>query len=175
LIELTVTTMEFIKKFKGFNEKLSLGFEWVGVAAFVLMMLLTTFDVVGAKLFLRPVPGALDLMMIFQLLAMAFALSVSYIKNRHVEVEFFMPLLPGFIQRVVAFLVQTMMLGLLVVMAWQLYLYGHDLKMYGEVSSTIRIPLYPFTYAAALAFIPVCLVALAKWFEALVKVFTNES
>jgi TRAP-type C4-dicarboxylate transport system permease small subunit len=135
------------------------------------MMLLTTVDVIGAKLFLKPVPGSLDLMMIAQLIAMGFALSASYIANRHVQVEFFVPLMPKFIQRIAAVFIQSLVLYLFVVMTWQLFVYGHDLKTYGEVSSTIRIPLHPFTFAAAIAFIPACLVALAKWIQTILEVF----
>jgi len=167
--------MAIIDRFKQFYERVSLSFEWVGLVAFICMMLLTTIDVIGAKLFQHPVPGALDLMMILQLLALGFALSMSYITNRHVEVEFFMPLMPKLAQRITALFVQSLMLALFSTMTWQLFLYGHDLKMYGEVSSTIRIPLYPFTYAAAVAFIPVCLVALAKWIQTFTKVFKHES
>jgi TRAP-type C4-dicarboxylate transport system permease small subunit len=163
-----------IDKFQRFNEKVSAGFEWVGLGAFVFMMVLTTVDVIGAKLFLRPVNGALDLMMILQLLAMGFALSTSYITKRHVQVEFFVPLMPRFMQRLTAFLVQTLMLVLLITMTWQLFVYGHDLKMYNEVSATVRLPLYPFTYATAAAFIPVCLVALAKWIQNIIEVIRHE-
>jgi TRAP-type C4-dicarboxylate transport system permease small subunit len=167
--------MASIGSFKRFNEKVSVGLEWIGLAAFVVMMLLTTIDVIGAKIFLQPIPGSLDLMMILQFLAMSFALSSSYLKDRHIQVEFFMPLMPRLVRRITALLVQTIMLLLLIIMTWQLFLYGHDLKVYGEVSSTVRIPLYPFTYAASVAFIPVCLVALARWMQSLVQVFTYES
>jgi TRAP-type C4-dicarboxylate transport system permease small subunit len=160
-----------LKQITRFNETVSLGFEWVGLVAFVFMMVLTTVDVIGAKLFLKPVPGSLDLMMIAQLIAMGFALSASYIGKRHVQVEFFVPLMPKTTQRISALMVQSLVLFLFIVMTWQLFVYGHDLKVYGEVSATIRIPLYPFTYAAALAFIPACLVALVKWVEAVFEVF----
>lgn len=167
--------MAILERFKRFNEKVSASFEWVGLAAFVFMMLLTTVDVIGAKLFLRPVDGALDLMMILQLLAMGFALSSSYIAKRHVQVEFFVPLMPKLMRRIIACFVQTLMLVLIITMTWQLFVYGYDLKMYNEVSSTVRLPLYPFTYATAVAFIPVCLVALAKWIQNIIEVFTHES
>lgn len=167
--------MAMLDKLKGLNEKVSMGFEWVGLTAFVSMMVLTTIDVIGAKLFLRPVNGALDLMMILQLLAMGFALSMSYIQKRHVQVEFFMPLMPKLVQRITACLVQSLLLALFIIMTWQLFVYGHDLKIYGEVSSTVRIPLYPFTYATAVAFIPVCLVALVKWIQTFIEVLKRES
>ena len=167
--------MTMMEKFKRFNKKVSERFEWVGLAAFVFMMVLTTVDVVGAKLFLKPVNGALDLMMILQLLAMGFALSTSYIGNRHVQVEFFVPMMPRLVRRIIACIIQLLLLLLFIVMTWQLFVYGHDLKLYDEVSATIRIPLYPFTYAAAVAFIPACLVALAKWLQTIIEVFKHES
>ncbi len=167
--------MAILDNFKRFNEKVSTGFEWFGLAAFLLMMLLTTVDVIGAKLFLRPVDGSLDLMMILQLLAMSLTLGTSYITGRHVQVEFFTPLLPKLVQRINRCFIQSLMLLLFIVMTWQLFVYGNDLKLYSEVSSTIRIPLYPFTYAAAVAFIPACLAALAKWIQAIIEVFKHES
>jgi TRAP-type C4-dicarboxylate transport system permease small subunit len=163
--------MAILEKAEQLIAKLSLGLEWVGLAAFVFMMLLTTVDVIGAKLFLKPVPGSLDLMMIAQLIAMGFALSASYLGNRHVQVEFFVPLMPKKAQRITAFGVQTLVLALFLIMTWQLFVYGQDLKMYNEVSATVRIPLYPFTYAVAIAFIPLCLLALTKWIHTLCEVF----
>ena len=162
--------MKRLEKFERFNEKVSLGVEWAGVLAFVFMMLLTTADVIGAKIFLFPIPGSLDLMTLAQLVCMSFALSASYIANRHVQVEFFIPLLPEALQRLTECVIQILVLFFFVIMTWQLFVYGHDLKSYGEVSPTIRIALYPFTYAASIAFIPACLVSSAKVIRSIVEV-----
>ena len=166
--------MTLMEKFESFNDKISLGFEWLGLLAFVFMMMLTTVDVFLSKLFQEPIPGSIDLMMMAQLIAIAFVVSTSYIGGRHISVEFFMPLLPKLIRRIVACIIQALVLYLFFVMTWQLFVYGHELKTYHEVSATIRVPLYPFTYATAVAFIPACLVALAKWIQTIVEVFKNE-
>lgn len=163
--------MTLLQKFERFNQKISTQIEWVGIVAFAFMMLLTTADVIGAKIFQQPIPGALDLMMLAQLICASFALSASYIANRHVQVEFFTPLLPESIQRIVEFLITTVVFVFLVLLTWQMYVYGHELKNYGEVSPTIRIAVFPFTYAAAIAFIPACLVSLAKVIKSLIEVF----
>jgi TRAP-type C4-dicarboxylate transport system permease small subunit len=162
--------MAAFEKFKRFNEKACIGVEWVGLIAFVFMMLLTTVDVIGAKIFLAPVPGSLDVMMLAQLVSMSFALGASYLANRHVEVEFFVPMLPKSIQRLAACLIYFIMLLLFVVMTWRVFAYAHDLMVNGEVSPTIRVPLYPFVYGAAVAFVPACLVALAKFFQSIIEV-----
>lgn len=162
--------MSFQEKLERFNEKISDGAEWIGAVAFVSMMLLTTADVIGAKIFKNPIPGALDLMMLAQLLCVSFALAASYIANRHVQVEFFMPLLPKPFRRIAGFCIQCLVLLFLVTMTWQMFKYGHELKLYGEVSPTIRIAVYPFTYAASIAFIPACLVSLSKVIKSFAKV-----
>ena len=84
--------MSVLEKFNRLNHKISFGVEWVGLAGLLLMMAITCIDVIGAKVFKTPFPGALDLVMIAQLLAVAFAVAGSLLLGRHVEVEFFVPL-----------------------------------------------------------------------------------
>jgi TRAP-type C4-dicarboxylate transport system permease small subunit len=162
-------------KLKIYNEKFGSAVEWVGIIAFIFMMLLTTADVIGAKVFLKPIPGALDLMMVAQLISMSFALSASFIAERHVAVEFFVPLLPKTLRNVTAVFIHFLVLFLFVIMTWQVFAYGHDLKVYGEVSPTIRIQLYPYVYGASAAFVPACLAALFNVLESLSEVFSHES
>ena len=102
--------MSAIEQFNRFNAKINYGIEWIGIIAFVLMMLLTTADVIGSKFFLSPIPGSLDMMMLAQLVAISFALGASYIADRHVEVEFFVPLLPRVLQRLVAIIIRFFVL-----------------------------------------------------------------
>ncbi|MFZ7113060.1 MAG: TRAP transporter small permease [Desulfatiglandales bacterium] len=151
-----------------------MGIEWVGLLAFVLMMLITTVDVLGAKIFLAPLPGALDVMMLAQLICMAFAFSSSLLLGRHVEVEFFVPLLPRRLRDNIEIIIRFLCLVLFVLVTWQLFVYGHDLQMRGEVTSTVRISFYPFAYATAVAIIPGCLVFLSLFIESLLKVIKNE-
>jgi TRAP-type C4-dicarboxylate transport system permease small subunit len=159
-----------LEGFKRVNEKFSDIVEWIGIAAFVFMMLLTSADVIGAKVFLSPIPGSLDLMMLAQLIAMSFALSASFIASRHVSVEFFVPLLPKLLQNIIDVFVHLLVLVLFILMCWRLYAYGINLKTYGEVSPTIRIQLYPYVVGAAFAFIPATLAALGNFLQALIEV-----
>ena len=162
--------MTALDKFEKFNRRISVGFEWVGLTAFVFMMLVTTIDVLGTKLFLVPVFGSLDMMMLAQLVAMTFAVSSTLIIGQHVSVEFFIALLPKRIQAVVECIVFFLGIVLFAMIVWQLFLYSYDLQVEGEVTSTARIPYYPFAYGAALACIPVCLVYVCYFLESLLKV-----
>ena len=161
--------MTGLEKFEKFNHKISMGIEWVGVAAIVLMMLITTIDVLGSKLFLRPVFGALDIMMLAQLVAMTFAAGATLIVGLHVTVEFFVPLLPKRIQSVVDCIVLFLGFVLFALIVWRFLLYSYDLHIQGEVSSTASIPFYPFGYGATLACVPVCLIYLSRFIESFLK------
>ena len=90
-----------LEKFAEFNRRVSGWVEWIGLFALLLIMALTWVDVVGAKVFLAPVFGAIDMVMLAQLIAISFAGSMALILGRHVQVEFFVPLLPKRLQIIV--------------------------------------------------------------------------
>ncbi len=93
--------MSALEKFDRFNKRFSYLVEWVGLAGLLLMMFITCIDVIGAKIFRLPVPGAIDYVMLAQLFAVSFAIAASLLLGRHVEVEFFVPLLPAFARAIV--------------------------------------------------------------------------
>lgn len=137
------------------------------MAAMLVMMAITCIDVIGAKVFKSPILGALDVVQLCQIVAIAFAASMTLIVGRHIQVEFFIDLLPRRIQVVINFLVLLIVLGLFMVVIWRVSLLGYSFQTSGEYSPTAYIPLYPFAYAIALACIPVCLVLIQEFFKAL--------
>ena len=50
-----VKFMTFLDKFEKSNRLLSGWFEWIGLSGLLVVMFITCIDVIGAKLFLRPV------------------------------------------------------------------------------------------------------------------------
>ncbi|UCD82567.1 MAG: TRAP transporter small permease [Desulfobacterales bacterium] len=162
--------MNFLEKFESFNRKLSGWFERVGVWGLLLMMVITCADVFGAKLFRKPVYGALDIVMLAQVVAVAFATAFSLIIGRHVTVEFFVPLLPPRLRAIVDMVISFFGLSFFILIIWRLAAFGYSLQIGGEVSATIRIPLYPFAYGIAFASIPVSLVFLVRILSAAVRI-----
>ena len=164
--------MPVLEKLEKLNHTVIDKIEWVGLAGLLVMMFITCFDVLGAKLFLHPIPGALDTVELAQLVAISFAVAAALLEGRHVQVEFFVVLLPKRLRACVDFIVQLLDLFLFIIIVWQLAKYGHYLRIGGEVSATVRIPLFPFAYGAALASIPMCLVflfELLKSFSRMIK------
>jgi TRAP-type C4-dicarboxylate transport system permease small subunit len=161
--------MRGLQRFDAFNQKISSAIEWVGLVGFVVIMLVTTIDVIGAKVFLSPLFGALDIVVQAQLIAMSFAAAATLIAGRHVAVEFFVPLLPKSLQKVVDVFVNLLGLALFVILVWRLTEYAYALQIENELTPTARIPLHPFAYGAAVASIPVCTVYLYYLLESIVR------
>ena len=159
-----------LSKFEKFNHRLSGWFEWIGVAGLLLMMAITCIDVVGAKVFLWRLLGAIDIVMLSQIVAIAFACAVTLIVGRHVRVEFFVTRLPQRAQAVIDSIVLLLGLGLFSVIIWRLCVFGYSFQTTGEYSATAHIPYYPFAYGIALASIPVCLVFLHELLSSLTRV-----
>jgi TRAP-type C4-dicarboxylate transport system permease small subunit len=158
-----------LNKFETFNRRISNWFEWIGLAGLLIMMVITCIDVIGAKVFKLPVLGALDIVQLSQIVAISFAMGMALIAGRHIRVESFFSLLPQRVQVVINSLVHLLGLGLFIVMIWRLCVMGYAFQTSGEYSMTAYIPYYPFAYAIALAFIPVCLVLLLKFIKSLMK------
>lgn len=159
--------MAFLSKFDKFNRLISGWFEWIGVAALLMIMFITCIDVIGAKLFRTPIPGAIDIVMLSQVVAISFATAFALILGRHVCVEFFTVMLPKRAGSVIDGIVSLLGLALFIIIVWRLWVYGYSFQMGGEESATVRIPLSPFAYGAALAGVPVCLVFLWRLFSAI--------
>ena len=159
-----------LEKFEKFNRIVSRWVEWLGFGALFLMVILTCVDVVGAKLFRAPVFGSLDVMMLAQLIAISSAGAFALILGRHIQVEFFVMLLPKRVQALIDCLIQFLCLALFAIIVWRLFTYGYNLQIGGEESGTARIPLYPFSYASAIAIIPICLVYLQQFIRSILRV-----
>ena len=158
-----------LDKWERFNRRLSDRFEWIGLVGLLVMMAITCIDVVGAKVFRWRLLGALDIVMLAQIVAIAFAASMVLILGRHIQVEFFIKLLPRRVGAVINSVVPLLGLGLFSLIIWRLCALGYSFQTAGEYSATIHIPYYPFAYGIALASIPVCLVFLLEFLKSLKK------
>ncbi len=159
-----------LEKFEKFNRRLSGWFEWIGIAGLLMMMVITGIDVAGAKLFSWRLLGAIDIVMLSQIVAIAFAAAFTLIIGRHVRVEFFVTRMPRRTRAVIGSIMLLLGLGLFIVIIWRLFVLGHSFQITGEYSATAHIPYYPFAYGIAIASIPVCLVFLMDLIKSLAAV-----
>ncbi len=163
-----------LEKLERFNETIGRWASSVGLAAVVFMIVLTGVDVVGTKTMRLPAPGALDMMALAQLVAITFAAGMTLVERRHVAVEFFVQLLPKRLQLLIECAVELLSLALFLLLVWRLVQLGYFQQTGNETTPTIRIPLAPFAYLAALALVPVCLVLVQRFLALLVSLAGDE-
>ena len=139
-------------------------FMWIAGAFMAAMILVTC-----ANIFLRivwvPIKGTFELMGLFGAVATAFVLGYTQLKKAHISVDI---LVNGFPQRI-----RTVFDGInyficmifFAVLGWQISRLATTIRQTGEVTETLRIIYYPFTYGVALGCFLLALVLLVDFLK----------
>ncbi len=159
-----------LAKFEKFNHLLSGWCEGIAVGALLVLVLVTNIDVVGAKLFVKPLPGAYDAVMLFQIIAVALAAGMAQIIGRHVRVEFVFRLLPKRAQAIIDSIIFLSLLVFFILIVWQSFVLGQYFQTIRVVSQEVEVPLYPFAYVIAAGSIVICLVFLQEFLKSIAMV-----
>lgn len=149
--------LKIVDRLQTLNRLLSGAIESIGVLCLMLIMVITALDVVGAKAFLKPVPGALDIVTLAQAVAISFCSAALLMAGGHVSVEFCVNHLPPPARRWTAVAIDALSLVLCGIIVWRMWVFGTDLRLEGEVSPTARIPLYPVAFGIVVATVPACI------------------
>jgi TRAP-type C4-dicarboxylate transport system permease small subunit len=166
---------KWLSRLDKFTRGFSRYLESIGVIGLLLMFLSNFVDVVGAKLFLWPLPGATEVISFSQVVAIAPAIAFTLILGRHIRVEFIIDRFPKRVRAAISSISSFLSLILFVLILWQSYVYGQSLQRAGEIGSTSHLPFYPFAYLIALCSIPVCLVFLMEVLKSLFEAFSHGS
>jgi len=158
-----------IDRFEKLANSFSRWLNWVAGAGVIAMLGLTVADIIGVKLFKYPIPGAIEIVGFLGVVVIAFAIAYTQVLRGHIQVEFFIMLLPKRVQGGIAAFVSLLGVVLFALLAGQSYDFGHALQASGEVSMTQRIPFYPFVYAIAFCCLPICLVLLGEFLKSVIK------
>jgi len=145
-------------------------FNWVALAALLGMVGIVSADIIGAKFFNFPLPGAVELVSFLGVIVAGFSAARTYELGRHIRVDFIVRLLPLGVQRIllcIGLLLSMVLFGLLI---WRTFLYGRDIAEAGEVSLTLHIPYTPLVYGLAVACMPLFLLLLGEFVRSLTKV-----
>lgn len=136
----------------------------VATAAVLGMMALTTADVV-LRFFRCPIPGAYELVSFLGAVMISSSLAATSINRGHIAVDFLVKKLPPkmaeFIDRV-----NTIVCAILFILITRyLLLYAEGARRVGEVSMTLRIPVYPFIYGISAGCAVLCAVFILQIFR----------
>ncbi len=129
-------------------DKFSNFLKYVGEFSLTCMMMLTVVDVIG-RFFKHPIFGSVELVGFLAVIIVASALPYTYKMDGHVGVEILVRLMPEKQQIIIDIFTRFLSLILFCIITWQMFVYAQDLKMSGEVSMNMEIPLYYIVYVLA--------------------------
>ncbi len=145
-----------------------------------LLVLIGGFFLVGmivlacANIFSRlvwvPIRGTFELMGYFGAVVTAFALGYTQLNKGHIAVDVLVNTFSKKTRRVIRIINHLLGAAFFVLAAWQISIKATTLLRTGEVTETLRIIYYPFTYAVALGCIVLALVLVTD----LLKLFIPE-
>ena len=128
----------------------------------IVMVLLTCANIVF-RMFWVPISGTYELMGFAGAMLTAFALAYTQIKKGHIAVDVLVNVFPQKARWVIAAINNGMCCVFFILAGWQLAIKANTLRTTGEVTETLRIIYYPFTYAVALGCVVLALVLLTDF------------
>ncbi|WP_127596144.1 TRAP transporter small permease [Nitratireductor alexandrii] len=114
----------------------------IGLAALVVLSIMTMVDIAGRELFGMPVTGFSDISDLIIVIAAAACFPASLATNQHVAVRF-AGMAHWRLGAVLDFLGHVVMLAVFVLIAWQLCVYTIDVYTSGQTTWLIYIPVWP--------------------------------
>jgi TRAP-type C4-dicarboxylate transport system permease small subunit len=140
----------------------------VAAVFLVAMMLMTCTDIVMRKLpQCKPLPGVFELMGLFGSLVVACALGYTQGKKDHLAVDILTNRFPPRIQKMLDVVNRLICMAFSVLACWQVCKVANTLCRTGEVTETLRMVYYPFTYGVAAGFALLAFVFLVELLKVL--------
>ncbi len=136
----------------------------------VIMMLLTVTDVFLRKVFSYSILGTVEVTEFLLVIVVFFALADTEVLNGHVKVDLVMSRFGERAQGMVDLITQFICFLLCVIFAWSTLIYSEQMRVSGEVSQDLWLPVYPFIYFVVAGCAIFALTLLIKFLIALTKV-----
>ena len=136
----------------------------------VIMMLLTVTDVFLRKVFSYSILGTVEVTEFLLVIVVFFALADTEVLNGHVKVDLVMSRFGERAQGMVDLITQFICFLLCVIFALSTLIYSEQMRVSGEVSQDLWLPVYPFIYFVVAGCAIFALTLLIKFLIALTKV-----
>jgi len=125
------------------------------------MAFFVVFDVLIRWLFRAPILGSIDIVEMCGGLVIVLAIPYATVTRQYVRMEFFVNRMAPTKQLIVYVSTRVLGIVLFLLIAWNLLLKGIDFFQNGEVSPTLKLPLYPAAFVASLCCLVQCFVQAA--------------
>lgn len=141
---------------------------WIAMLSVCVMMFLTVADVI-LRLFRRPITGAYELVGLAGAAFVSFSLAYTSVERGHIAVDFLVQKLSARGQKLVDCVTAFVCTLLFGIITWYAVQYAVSMRKTGEVSLTLKVPLYPFVAGIAIGCALLCIVLLARFVGSLLQ------
>lgn len=124
------------------------------------IMLLIIINILMRRFFNSPITGAYDLVALLMLIAVVLALANCAIHEGHIAIDFLVERFPLWMQKSIDIIMNLASLIFISLFAYHTAKHAYLKSITGDVTSTLKIPHYPFIYIASLGYLLLCLVIL---------------
>ena len=155
--------MKLLEKISNMLNKL---LTFLGGLILVAMVVLTCANILS-RLIWVPIIGTFELMGFFGAMVTAFALGYTQVKRGHIAVDVLVNTFPGRVKKVLMLVNNAVCTIFFVIAAWQIAVKAHTLMETGEVTETLQMIYYPFTYAVAFGCLVLALTLLTEFLRGL--------
>ena len=133
--------------------------------SFMVAMIVITCANIFSRIIWIPIKGTFELMGFFGAVVTAFALGYTQAKKAHISVDILVNLFPKRLQKIINGINNLICAAFFGLAGWQIAKLAGTLRASGEVTETLRIIYYPFTYGVALGCFLLALVLLIELVE----------
>ena len=124
---------------------------------------------ISLRIVWTPIKGTFEFMEFFGAIVAAFALGYTQMKRGHTGIDIVVNLFSPRTQRVLNAINYFVCMAFFGVAGWQITKWATTLRRTGEVTETLRIIFYPFTYAVAFGCFVLSFVLLVDFLKALTQ------
>lgn len=137
---------------------------------FLVAMIFMTGANILIRIFWMPIRGTYELMGYFGAIVTAFALGYTQVGRGHIAVDILVLRFSQKTQKILNVINYLVCMIFFAIVAWRIALYATTLWKTGEITETLRIIYYPFTYGVSLG----CFVLALVLFVDLLKLFLGD-
>lgn len=124
----------------------------LGAISLIGMCAVTCADVLLRAAFNTPIYGSEEIVTIFAVMAIAFAIPYSHIMDVHIGVEIVVRKLSEKTRNGIEFITRLCSLGLMAIITWRLFHYAGTMACSGELSMNLELPMYYLIHILAFSF-----------------------
>lgn len=143
----------------GLLQKISKGLAVVAGAALTLMMFLTVADVT-LRAGGHPIMGTYEIAGLILSLVIGFSIPRVSLRKQHIYMDFLVERLGKRNKALMNILTRLLNLFLFALIGYSLFMIGNEFRISGEVSPTVKLPIYPMAFGVGFCCFIECLVFL---------------